>query len=287
MGKTSKRAKTCPGCHTQHEEHQFGPVGKHCTGPPATEDNHNSSQSSDADNEHLKSAATNTTASPASLDSVLAAISNLALQVDKLATDQQRINTEVQQMKNTPQVATACIQPSQTPKSSVTEDPSLLGKDISQQPTKLEQSILRGEYVNFIDLLKPHKERIIVLANPHRYGEMAKYRCVIHQASRKFIWSAVYAYDVRFRQESARVGGRRFDILDHSLYTTTLDATALRKDAKQCFRCKSFDHETRECPFLPASALETPAQKKSPSNPQGTYRPAQPWKLEKLVPQQP
>ena len=312
-----------PGCHTQHEEHQFGPVGKHCTGPPATEDNHNSSQSSDADNEHPKSAATNTTASPGSQDSVLAAISNLALQLDKLATDQQRINTEVQQMKNTPQGATACIQPSQTPQSSMTEDPSLPGKDISHQPTKLEQSILRGEYVNFIDLLKPHKEhvahgedavvvdqegnltlqtsrsrcaidsfstwlsawseyeRIIVLANPHRYGEMAKYRCVIHQASRKFIWSAVYAYDFRFRQESARVGGRRFDILDHSLYTTTLDATALRKDAKQCFRSKSFNHETRECPFHPASALETPAQKKSPSNPQGTYRPAQPWKLEK------
>ena len=120
-----------------------------------------------------------------------------------------------------------------------------------------------------------------MLANPHRYGEMAQYRCVIHQASQKFIWSAVYAYDVRFRQESARVGGRRFDILDQSLYTTTLDATALKKDAKQCSRCKSFDHETRECPFLPASALETPAQKKSPSNPQGTYRPAQPWKLEK------
>jgi len=127
---------------------------------PTTEDNHNSSQFSDADNEHPKSASTNTTASPASLDSVLAAISNLALQVDKLATDQQRVHTEVQQMKNTPQGATACIQPSQTPQSSMTEDPLLPGTDISNQPTKLEQSILRGEYVNFIDLLKPHKEHV-------------------------------------------------------------------------------------------------------------------------------
>ena len=63
-------------------------------------------------------------------------------------------------MKNTPQGTTACIQPSQTPQSSTTEDPSLPGKDISHQPTKLEQSILRGEYVNFIDLLKPHKEHV-------------------------------------------------------------------------------------------------------------------------------
>jgi len=226
-------------------------------------------------------------------------------------------------MKNTPQGATASIQPSQMPQSSMTKDPSLPSKDISHQPTKLEQSILRGEYVNFIDLLKPHKEYvahgedtvvvdqegnltlqksrsqsainsfsawlsvwseyegIIVLANPHRYSEMAKYRCIIHQARRKLIWSAVYAYNVRFQQESARVGGQRFDILHHSLYMTTLDATALRKDAKQCFRCESFDHETRECPFLPASTLETPVQKKSPWNPQGTYCPAQPWKLEK------
>lgn len=110
---------------------------------------------------------------------------------------------------------------------------------------------------------------------------MAKYRGVIHQASPKFIWSAVYSYDVCFWQESARVGAQRFDTHNYSLYMTKLDATALRKDAKQCFHCKSFDHKTRECPFLPANALETPVQKKSPSNPQGTYRPAQPWKLEK------
>ena len=119
-------------------------------------------------------------------------------------------------MKNTLQGATACIQPSRTLQSSMLKDPSLPGKDISHQPTKLEQSILCSEYVNFIDLLKPHKEhvahgedavvvdqegnltlqksrsqcaidsfstwlsawseyeQIIVLANPHRYGKMAK-----------------------------------------------------------------------------------------------------------------
>lgn len=81
MEKTSKCANTCLGCHTQQEENQFGPVGKHCTGPPVTEDNHNSSKSSDVDNEDPKSAVTNAT--------VLAAISSLALQVDKLAMDQQ------------------------------------------------------------------------------------------------------------------------------------------------------------------------------------------------------
>lgn len=42
----------------------------------------------------------------------------------------------------------------------MTEDPSLPGKDISHQLTKLEQSILHGEYVNFMDLLKPHKEHV-------------------------------------------------------------------------------------------------------------------------------
>lgn len=41
-------------------------------------------------------------------------------------------------------------------------------------------------------------------------------------------WSAAYSCDVRFWQESARVGGQHFDIHDHSLYMTKLDATALR-----------------------------------------------------------
>lgn len=155
MGKTCKHAKTCPGCHTQHKEHQFGPVGKHCTGLSATEDNHNSSKSSDADNEHPKSAVTNATASLTSLDSILAAISNLALQVDKIAMDQQRINTEVQQMKNTLQGATACIQPSQTPQSSMAEDPSLPAKIFH-----ISRPSWNSQYVNFIDLLKPHKEHV-------------------------------------------------------------------------------------------------------------------------------
>ena len=54
----------------------------------------------------------------------------------------------------------------------------------------------------------------------------------------------------------------RLNILDTTLYTTILDASALRAHPKQCAHCKSFDHLVRDCPFL---AQETP--QKAAGNP--------------------
>ena len=42
----------------------------------------------------------------------------------------------------------------------------------------------------------------------------------------------------------------RFDQLDQTLYTTILDATALRSDARRCARCKGYDHLAPECPLI-------------------------------------
>jgi len=247
------------------------------------------------------------------MDSLLAAIGNLAIQVDKIASNQARLNVEVDALKNNNHDDKG------SPSSSYQAIPVASASSSASQ-TKLEQAILRGEFVNFIDLLKSQREhvtqeanavtlddrgnlilqkarpqtidsfstwlsawfefeKIIVSAHPERYAELAEYRVVIHKANRKFAWPAVNAYDIRFRQETARSGGRRFDQIDHTLYTTTLDATALRKDVKQCFRCKSFDHEAKECPFLPAPALETSAQNKNSATPSNA--PSTAWKTER------
>ena len=49
------------------------------------------------------------------------------------------------------------------------------------------------------------------------------------------------------------------DVLDTTLYTTILDASALRAHPKQCTRCKSFDHFVSDCPFLAQEKLRAPA----------------------------
>ncbi|KAK3734535.1 hypothetical protein QZH41_010386 [Actinostola sp. cb2023] len=94
-------------------------------------------------------------------------------------------------------------------------------------------------------------EELSMVSSKYSYTDLAKYRSVIHSASRKLRWSAVYAYDIRFRSKLASGEIVSFGTIDHILYTTTLDATALRSDAKQCFRCKAYDHEARDCPFRP------------------------------------
>ena len=66
------------------------------------------------------------------------------------------------------------------------------------------------------------------------------YREQIQLANRKFCWPCVYMFDVQTR---TRVASRKdtdvsLDVLDTTLYTTILDASALRAHPKQCTRCK-------------------------------------------------
>ena len=47
-------------------------------------------------------------------------------------------------------------------------------------------------------------EKVMMEAHPNRYSELCAYREVIHAASRKFRWSSVYSYDVRFPHETRK-----------------------------------------------------------------------------------
>ena len=92
-------------------------------------------------------------------------------------------------------------------------------------------------------------EMEIISARPERYLELAAYREQIQLANRKFRWPCVYMFDVQTRKRAASRKDIRLDFLDTTLYTTILDASALRAHPKQCTRCKSFDHLVRDCPF--------------------------------------
>ena len=142
-----------------------------------------------------------------------------------------------------------------------------------------DKGILRSLSSDVIAIARPQRKRLvdsfdlwlqvwtkyemeIVSARPERYLELAAYREQIQLANRKFCWPCVYMFDVQTR---TRVASRKdtdvsLDVLDTTLYTTILDASALRAHPKQCTRCKSFDHFVRDCPFLAQEKLQEAAK---------------------------
>jgi len=99
-------------------------------------------------------------------------------------------------------------------------------------------------------------EALVLDVEPLRYKELARYRDVIQKANRKFVWSAVYNYDVQFRLRLTINTSARFDTVDTTLYTTILDSSAVRKEGISCQRCKSPNHLVRDCLFRAKTALE-------------------------------
>ncbi|KAL9975402.1 hypothetical protein ACROYT_G012560 [Oculina patagonica] len=103
------------------------------------------------------------------------------------------------------------------------------------------------------------------------------------KANRKFVWSALYNYDVQFRLNLTINTTARFDTVNTTLYTTILDSSAIRKEGISCQRCKSPNHLVRDCLFRAKTALEENQSAKKisprtcPDSGQQTYT----WKYEK------
>ena len=102
----------------------------------------------------------------------------------------------------------------------------------------------------------------IVSAQPERYLELAAYLEQIQLTNHKFHWPCVYMFHVQTRTQAASRKDIHLDVLDTTLYTTILDASALCAHPKQCTCCKSFDHLVRDCPFL---AQEKPQEAAKPA----------------------
>ena len=100
-------------------------------------------------------------------------------------------------------------------------------------------------------------EYLLVNQNPGCYKELSMYRNFIQSCDQKFIWSAVYSYDSRFRAKLSQIPGCSYSNVDSDIYTSVFDVTAVRRDGKRCFRCKAPDHVVQECPF---PATDTPVQ---------------------------
>ena len=83
---------------------------------------------------------------------------------------------------------------------------------------------------------------------PQRYPELAYYRNFIMQQDKKFIWSAVQMYDIRFCTMCTHLSCP-FTTMDKALMATILNATMVKISAHNCFRCGKFDHLVDSCPF--------------------------------------
>ena len=62
-------------------------------------------------------------------------------------------------------------------------------------------------------------EQVIIEKHPQMYPKLVKYRTLIQQCDRRYLWHSIYSYDVQFR---AKRGAEK----SFALYTTILDATA-------------------------------------------------------------
>ena len=92
-------------------------------------------------------------------------------------------------------------------------------------------------------------EHLLVEQNPSLYSELASYRNFIHSCEKKFLWPAIHAYDSRFRAKLSTSKSMKYTSVDTDIYVSVFDVTAIKKDGKRCFRCRSEHHMVQECPF--------------------------------------
>ena len=98
-------------------------------------------------------------------------------------------------------------------------------------------------------------EQVMVYTYPQWYSELANYRHFIMQQDKKFIWSAVQMYGIRFCMMYAH-HNCPFTTMDQALMATVLNATTFKTSAHKCFRCWGFDHLVDGFPFLQTASLE-------------------------------
>lgn len=110
-------------------------------------------------------------------------------------------------------------------------------------------------------------EMVLVENRPDIYRKLVCYRQFIQSCDQKYYWQAVSAYDVRFRATLAQSRSFEYANVDSSIFVTVLDATAVKRDARRCHRCRAYDHVVSDCPFPASSPLETGKAEKTQKKP--------------------
>ena len=92
-------------------------------------------------------------------------------------------------------------------------------------------------------------ERVLMCHDDTLYHGLATYRDFILQCNKKFHWSAVYAYDRRYRAQLAAHKSLEYGNIDNDLHNEVFDSASVRRDLQRCYRCQSIQHPVKLCPF--------------------------------------
>ena len=102
-------------------------------------------------------------------------------------------------------------------------------------------------------------ENLVLKKKTDMYRKLATYRRLKQDCDRKYKWTDVYSYDVKFGTKLASSHDKfLYEKVDVELFVTTLDATAIKQGSLSCFRCRSMDQKVQTCLFPPH---ETPQEK--------------------------
>lgn len=134
-------------------------------------------------------------------------------------------------------------------------EPVLQNGSVAFRPKKARRSL---DSLSTWLLAWSNYEQLLVTHSPNLYHQLVKYRQFIQQCDCKYKWCATYTYDCRFRAKLAETRSFSYDTIDSDLYVVIFDASAVRRDARVCYRCKSSHHVVQDCPFPAPATLETP-----------------------------
>ena len=90
---------------------------------------------------------------------------------------------------------------------------------------------------------------LLLVNNGHSYSQIAHHKATIQHVNRRYIWSVIYAYDIKYRLSRAEHNSTDFSADASELYNSFFDASALKTDYPRCRRCKSTEHLVADCPF--------------------------------------
>lgn len=132
-------------------------------------------------------------------------------------------------------------------------EPVLINGAVSFRPKKQKKSI--DSFTTWLAAWN-NFEHLVVSHRPELYSQLVKYRQFIQSCDSKYAWHAVCVYDCRFRAKLAETLSFEYDAVYGDLYVTIFDATAIKRDAKVCHRCKSHQHLVHSCPFPAPNTVE-------------------------------
>jgi len=92
-------------------------------------------------------------------------------------------------------------------------------------------------------------ESLLIHDTPSRYTDLMHYRLFVQKAEATHRWEAVYNYDQRHRVNLSEIRSLEFNTVNTELYLTLLNSQTIRSGGKACFKCRSLEHISADCPF--------------------------------------